>query len=65
LHRCPFLELRSQKLEEKREYRILLLACDSCAIGKAKTVFLGVGVGIGIGVALLKTDPDSDPDPES
>jgi hypothetical protein len=40
-----------------------LLACDSCAIGKAKTVFLGVGVGIG--VALLKTDPDSDPDPES
>jgi hypothetical protein len=42
-----------------------LLACDSCAIGKAKTVFLGVGVGIGIGVALLKTDPDSDPDPES
>jgi hypothetical protein len=42
-----------------------LLACDSCAIGKAKTVFLGVGVGIGIGVALLRTDPDSDPDPES
>jgi hypothetical protein len=39
--------------------RLVPLACDSCAIGKAKTVFLGVGVGIGIGVALLKTDPES------